>query len=373
MTKTVLLVEPRKHKIALASLMKFSSYYKNKGWRVVYVEGTQFFHLPKKVDKVIVSGVFTFDIPKLIEVTNYYVAKYQLDKEDVHVGGVSVSLMADYVKEQCPNATVYIGICEKVDQLPLDYGLYPGIDYSIIWTSRGCPRSCGFCAIPKIEGKIRYIENWENQVNMRKSKILAIDNNFTACSDEWFERVCKRLEYFGKVVDFNQSVDCRIFNEFHAKCLSKVRLECLRFSYDGKHVKEQIVRDTVELARSYGHNDIRFDVLYNWTDTPEEFWYRLYVLADLQVKAFPMKFVPLDSLDRNYVGKHWTKERLFAFHELFGRLFSYGMMGEGPNVKAIFMKGLGNSGEEFVSKLDNVFMDKKGYMDKNQLTLEQWS
>ena len=372
MTKTVLLVEPRKHKMALASLMKFSTYFSNKGYRIVYTEGVQFFGLPKHVDVVVVSSVFTFDIPKVIECVNYYGAKYQLESKNVHVGGVAVSLMYDYVNEMCPNANIHIGLCDKIDQLPLDYSLYPDIDYSIVWTSRGCVRNCGFCAIPKMEGEIRHIENWEKQINMYKPRILAIDNNFTACSNEWFERVCKRLAYFKKTVDFNQSVDCRLFTEFHAKWFSKVRLECLRFSYDGKHVSEKKVRDAVELARSYGHNDIRFDVLYNWKDTPEEFWHRLDVLCELKVKAFPMKFVPLDSLHRNYVGKHWSEIRLKAYHELFGRLFSYGMIGEGPSVRDIFHKGMGSSGSEFLEKLDNVYINEVGKIDDKQFTLDSF-
>ena len=372
MKKTVLLVEPRKHKIALASLMKFSTYFSMKGYRVVYTEGVQFFGLPKHVDKVVVSSVFTFDISKVIECVNYYKAKYQLGSSDIHVGGVAVSLMIDYVKEQCPGVDVHFGICDKIDQLPLDYDIYPDIDYSIIWTSRGCVRNCGFCAIPRIEGKIKHIENWEKQVNMYKPKILAIDNNFTACSDEWFAKVCQRLSYFGKLVDFNQSVDCRLFTEFHAKEFAKVRLECLRFSYDGKHVSEQKVRDAVGLARLYDHNDIRFDVLYNYIDTPEEFWHRLDVLCELQVKAFPMKYIPLDSLHRNYIGKHWNEIRLKAYHELFGRLFSYGMIGEGPSVRDIFHKGMGSSQEEFLEKLDEVYINDKGKIDDEQSVLDEF-
>ena len=370
MTKTVLLVDPRKMKIATLSLMKFSTYFESKGWNVVYVEGTQFFHLPKKVDKIIVTGIFTFDLPKVVEVINYYKSKYHLSNKNVHVGGIAVSLMPDYIREMCGDVNICIGICEKVDQLKLDYSIYPHIDYSIGYSTRGCVRKCLFCAVHRVEPKFIEIKDWENMINMYKPRILMLDNNFTACSNDWFAKVCQRLAYFGKTVDFNQSVDCRLFTEFHAKEFAEVRLECLRFSYDGKHVSEKKVRDAVEIARSYGHKDIRFDVLYNYTDTPEEFWHRMYVLADLQVKAFPMKYIPLDSLHRNYVGKHWNETRLKAYHELFGRLFAYGMMGEGPAVKNIFMTGMGSSGEEFLEKLDEVYIDDKGKIDDQQSVLD---
>jgi len=372
MSKTILLVDPRKMKIATLSLMKFSTYYKAKGWKVVYTEGVQFFHLPNKVDKIIVPGIFTFDLPKVVECVNYYKAKYQLEGKDVHTGGVAVSLMPDYIREKCGDIDIHVGICEIVDQLKPDYSLYPDIDYSIGYSTRGCVRKCDFCAVHKVEPKYIEIEGWESLINMNKPNIQMLDNNFTACDNEWFERVCRRLKYFNKLVDFNQSVDCRLFTEFHAEWFSKIRLECLRFSYDGKHVSEEKVRKAVEIAKSYGFNDIRFDVLYNWIDTPEEFYHRLDVLTELDTKAFPMRFVPLDSLNREYVGKHWTRNQLTAFNKIFGTGFSNGMIGNGKNARQTFQKTFGETSEEFISKLDNVYVDKRGEIKEGQHTFEKW-
>lgn len=372
MKKTVLLVDPRKMSIATLSLMKFSTYFENKGWNVSYVEGTQFFHLPKKVDKIIVTGVFTFDLPKVVEVTNYYKSKYGLDNKDVHLGGIAVSLMSDYIREMCGDVDIHFGICEKVDELKPDYSLYPDIDYSIGYSTRGCIRKCQFCAVHKVEPKFVKIEKWENMLNMNKPRIQMLDNNFTACDNEWFARVCQRLSYFGKLVDFNQSVDCRIFTEFHAENFRKVRLECLRFSYDGKHVPEKKVRKAVEIAKAYGYTDIRFDVLYDWDDTPEEFYHRLDVLTELDCKAFPMKFVPLESLNREHVGEHWTKNQLTAFNKIFGTGFSNGMIGNGKNARQTFLKTFGNNADKFVEKLNTSFVTERGEIDKNQFTLDSF-
>jgi len=373
MQKAVLLVEPRKHKLALASLMKFSTYYKRLGYRVFYVRGIQYFGLPKNINEVIVSSVFTFDLKEVVACTKYYKNHYQLQGSQVHVGGVAVSLMYNWVKEQVDDdVDIHIGLEDEIDYLPLDYNLYPDIDYSIIWTSRGCVRKCGFCAIPKIEGKLHELPNWEEQVNMNKPRIQAIDNNFTACSNEWIESVCNRLGYFDKLVDFNQSVDCRLWTEFHAEQFSKVRLECLRFSYDGKHVPEQDVRDAVKIANDYGFKDIRFDVLYNWMDTPEEFYHRLDVLTELDAKAFPMRYIPLNHLDRTYVGKHWSKEQLIAFNKVFGMGYSNGMLGNGKNSRNTFHKTFGKTSGEFIDKLNNIYVSKKGEVDKGQDTLSKW-
>lgn len=370
MKKTVLLVEPRKHKMALASLMKFSTYFSAKGYRVVYTEGVQFFGLPKKVDKVVVSSVFTFDIEKVVECVNYYKSKYQLDGSDVHVGGIAVSLMYDYVKEKCGDVDIHVGICNKIDQLPLDYSLYPDIDYSIVWTTRGCIRHCEFCAIPKFEGKLQYIDKWEKQINMNKPRILAIDNNFTAAKKDWFARVCQRLSYFGKLVDFNQSLDVRLFKEFHAQHLSKVRLLALRFSYDGLHVDRNKVIKGIELAREYKFNDIRFDVLFNFEDTPEDLYERMNLLNELDCKVFVMKYVPLNSLNRNHIGENWSKQRLGAFSKVLNSGFSRGMIGNAS--RNTFLKTFGNTSEEFIKKLDNIYIDEYDKEDKSQFTLDKW-
>lgn len=369
----VLLVEPRKHKLALASLMKFSAYFKQKGYRVFYVCGISYFNLPKHVDIAIISSVFTFDLKDVISCTKYYQEHYNLPPENVRVGGIAVSLMKDWVEEQLEGkATIHVGLDETVDQMPLDYSLYPNIDYSIIWTTRGCVRNCEFCMVPKIEGKLHYIENWERYVNVQKPRIQAIDNNFTAAKKSWFESVCNRLEYFGKTVDFNQSVDCRLFREFHAINLSKVRMECLRFSYDGDHVPEDKVRDAIEIAQGYGFNDIRFDALYNFKDTPEEFFHRLDVLNSLNCKIFPMKFVPLNYMDRDYVGENWTYNYLVAFNKLMGIGFSNGMIGNGKNSRETFITTFGANADEFVEKLKSFAVNKKGNIIEGQQTMNQW-
>ncbi|MFW6001735.1 MAG: hypothetical protein ACOCQD_00185 [archaeon] len=371
--KTVLLVEPRKHQIAPMSLMKFSTWYKRKGYRVVLVTDIAYFHIPKKVDEIVVTSVFTFDIDKVISCIKYYKNHYGLNNEDVHVGGIAVSLMPEYIREHCGNVDIHVGLHPEVENLPLDYSLYPEIDYSLAYTSRGCVRKCPWCMVPVIEGKMSYVHDWEGFINMHKPRVQFFDNNFTACKKDWIEHVCKRLKYLDKWVDFNQSLDIRLFKEFHAKWLSQIKMECLRFSYDStKTLDDQTVIDKVNLAKSYGFRDIRFDVLYNYDDTPEDFYHRLDVINSLDCKAFPMKYVPLNQTNRHYVGEHWTQNRLDAFNKLMQTGFSQGMLGNGKNSRNTFFKTFGKSGKEFVKNLDIMFIDKYGHIDDNQMTFEKF-
>jgi len=63
----------------------------------------------------------------------------------------------------------------------------------------------------------------------------------------------------------------------------------------------------IKLAKKYGFGRIHVDVLYNWNDTIEDFYYRLKEINLLGATAIPMRYVPLDRIDREYVGKNWTK------------------------------------------------------------------
>lgn len=54
-------------------------------------------------------------------------------------------------------------------------------------------------------------------------------------------------------------------------------------------------------------------VLYNYRDTPQDFYERLRINVELnqelgtQIYSFPMKYIPLTSTDRSYVSKNWNR------------------------------------------------------------------
>jgi hypothetical protein len=77
----------------------------------------------------------------------------------------------------------------------------------------------------------------------------------------------------------------------------------------------------VTLAKKYGFKNIRVDILYNWTDTPEDFYYRLKEVV-LAVNGTGgcgvlMRYAPLDRIDRmNHVGPKWTKLEVDNVHRI---------------------------------------------------------
>ena len=59
----------------------------------------------------------------------------------MHIGGSGISLSTKLPPE--------------IENLFPDYDLYPEMNYSLGYSSRGCSRNCGFCFVPKMkwEGK----------------------------------------------------------------------------------------------------------------------------------------------------------------------------------------------------------------------------
>ncbi|HWR58276.1 MAG TPA: hypothetical protein VN328_05255, partial [Thermodesulfovibrionales bacterium] len=57
-------------------------------------------------------------------------------------------------------------------------------------------------------------------------------------------------------------------------------------------------------------------ILYNFADTPDDFYERLRINVELneklgtQIYSFPMKYIPVTNKDRKFVGKHWTPRYL---------------------------------------------------------------
>ena len=74
--------------------------------------------------------------------------------------------------------------------------------------------------------------------------------------------------------------------------------------------------EKIEWAAENGFNRLSNYILYNYKDTPEDFYERLRINVELnerlgtQIYSFPMKYIPVTNKDRNFVGKRWTPKYL---------------------------------------------------------------
>lgn len=261
----ILLIEPNyKNKYPPIGLMKISTYYKKKGDFVEFHKGL----MPKlevlNFNKVFITTLFTFDFDICVQTINYYMEI--VGSEYVYVGGIAASILPERFKETIPQINILTGqlISSNVlgyddniniDILELDYDIlwdisyeYPAADSYFIYTSRGCPRKCAFCAVKTLEPQFYDCDNLIQQVKNVdlhfgiKKNLLIMDNNilysdrFDKTIDELVDlgfgkynnkiKKCNYMKYYLK------SLKRRIENGQKVSCLLKrIRRELISIKY----------------------------------------------------------------------------------------------------------------------------------------------
>lgn len=318
----ILLVEPDyETKFKPLGLMRISSMHKSKGDTVIYTKGLGGIG-SFNPDKIYITTLFTYEYPETIKTVRYYVKQYP--NSDIWVGGILASTRPDLFFNE--GVKLHHGLLPEAEKFPPDYSLFEGeMDYSLSFTSRGCRNNCSFCVVPQIEGKICHRFNWPEDINPEFKKIIFMDNNWLAKEEKdwlWDVNILKELFKKGQInnIDFNQSLDCRLFTEDKVKILKGLPINPLRFSFD--HMgQDKYFQKAIALARKYGFRGYRVDILYNWIDTIDDFYYRLKTTTLLTAgsggAAVLMRYAPLDQIDRtNYVGKNWTQREVDAVHKI---------------------------------------------------------
>ncbi|MCL2400639.1 MAG: hypothetical protein FWC91_12960 [Defluviitaleaceae bacterium] len=221
----ILLVEPNyKNKYPPVGLMKLSTYYKDKGDFVEFHKGL----LPKsevvKFDKVFITTLFTFDFDMCVQTIRYYIAI--VGSNNVYVGGIAATIMPENFLNAIPEINIIGGQLTSsnllgyddnvnIDSLMLDYDIlwdisydYAAADSYFIYTTRGCPRKCKFCAVKTLEPTFYNCNNITCQVNAVdanfgiKKQLLVMDNNILYSRQ--FSKTVATLEALGFGINNNK-------------------------------------------------------------------------------------------------------------------------------------------------------------------------
>jgi len=172
----------------------------------------------KKWDRIYITTLFTFywkQIQKSIELAKLIIK----DSNQLYVGGVAATLIPEIISEETGliiGKNIITGLLDKpgifddnniiIDEITPDYSILETLDYRypldtgfLSYMTKGCTRSCSFCAVPKLEpiykNKIsikNQIENIRNSFGDRKDLIL-MDNNVLG-SPKFKEIVSEILE-----------------------------------------------------------------------------------------------------------------------------------------------------------------------------------
>src|SRR4030042_899519 len=123
---------------------------------------------------------------------------------------------------------IFRGIHFEAERRLPDYDLVPEWNKkekaSIVFASRGCVRSCTFCGVSRIEGKLNSEKNSiKDLIWPGHTRVILFDNNFLA-SSKW-ESVLSEIQELGLAVDFNQGLDARLVIERVAKKIAEIKVD----------------------------------------------------------------------------------------------------------------------------------------------------
>lgn len=180
------------------------------------------------------------------------------------------------------------------DRIMPDYSLY-GCDYALGRFTRGCPNSCPWCVVPKMDGnEVRHVADlrdfWDGQKVVR-----LLDDNIMADADE-FCRDCEQLSKAGVKVVW-EALDIRLVTDETARALASVKPQgSIHFAWDGK-AQDAYVEPGIRLLEKHGLKPWRlmFYVLVGFNTTREYDLERIYKLRELGANPFVMPFDKSDA------------------------------------------------------------------------------
>ena len=196
----ILLIEPYyQNKFPPLGLMKIATYHRNKGDIVEFYKGEAPYLQIVKANKIYITSLFTFHYDITIKTILHY--KKYIHKDMIYIGGIAATLMAQEIEKDTGISNIIQGQLLSsnilgyddninIDELPLDYDIIDDITYDytagdnyFVYTTRGCPRKCEFCAVRILEPDFVTTNNIINQVRRvdeiygQKRNLLVMDNN----------------------------------------------------------------------------------------------------------------------------------------------------------------------------------------------------
>lgn len=258
-------------KIPNLALMKLSAWHKAQGDEV-----KMFDPLFDHPDIIYSSKVFT-------STEQYHYFPSYCDVIQAGSGDDLKTKLPDHIESVCP-----------------DYSLY-GINYAMGFATRGCIRECGFCIVPKKEGKLQAVSDIHQFWNGQR-ELMLLDNNITADSNH-FEIICKQLIKHMVQTNFCQGLDIRLMDEVKAKLLNQVKRpehNRIHFAWDSMDTEKEIITALETVIKFIKPYKIMFYVLIGWDTTEDEDLYRVEMLRSYGVDSFVMPYDKANEYQRKF-------------------------------------------------------------------------
>ena len=295
------------------ALRKLYTYYTKQGHSVEYIQSDA---MPKdEPDIMCFSPIFLFkfqgDIDRITAFRKLFPSAL------ARIGGISVSLKKDMFEQKLGNRNIeyIVGLNEEIEVCHPEYDVIPS-SFSYGFTSRGCVNRCAWCVVPKIEGAIRPLKGWENQLGSKHRRFFLMDNNLLACEIDHIESVLDAMSEHGKLIDFNQGLDCILFTKKKEELVpifEKYRdnIPQVRFSWDSKK-QDKYILPTIEILNSLKKQGVWY-LLYGFNEDIEEVHHRITVLLQNKQAIKLMRFKDINT----------GKENVLEWHDKLANYISY--------------------------------------------------
>lgn len=269
-------------KLPNLALMKLARFYRDSGNEIHFTKHVERDMLEPDYGYVYGSAIFSFSIDR--------VNKFRKQFPQAIVGG-TYDITNNKTIEQ------HLGITEN--EL-YDYSIYPHFDSSIGFTQRGCRLKCGFCVVPKKEGKPRSVNTvydiWRG--NPYPKHLHLLDNDFFGQPREQWEARIDEIKTGGFKVCLNQGINIRMIDEDSAKALSSIpyyddsfKVRRLYTAWDNLGDEERFFRG-VDILENHGIPPSNLMVYmligYDKRETWERIMYRFEKMTVRNIRPYPM-------------------------------------------------------------------------------------
>jgi hypothetical protein len=269
-------------KLPNLALMKLARHYRGLGSELHFTKQVERDMLEPEYHHVYGSAIFDFSADR--------VARFVKAFPDAVIGGTHNLANMRTVED-------HLGITETESY---DYSIYPRFDGSIGFTQRGCRLKCGFCVVPRKEGKPRSVNTiasiWRGDPHPRHIHLL--DNDFFGQPrDQWEARI-DEIKSGGFKVCWNQGINIRMIDDVSASALASVgcwddsfKTRRLYTAWDSLGDEERFFRGVRTLERHGIHPRnllVYMLVGYDRRETWERVFYRFNKMTALEIRPYPM-------------------------------------------------------------------------------------
>jgi hypothetical protein len=270
-------------KLPSLALMKLSAWHKAQG-DVVHFSRSLYRSLTEpSYDRVYGSAIFSFSAKR--------VERLKAEFPGAIVGGT-----------HDPGNMVTVEDIVGHDFSGLDYSHWPDFTASLGFTQRGCRLKCGFCVVPRKEGKPRSVSTiadiWRGKRWPKHLHLL--DNDFFGQPEEQWQARIEEIRAGNFKVCFNQGINVRLITPEAAAALASVHYTDVQFKTRRLYTAWDNIGDEavffrgVEILAQAGippsHLMAYMLVGYDRRETWERVLHRFHRMAQIGVRPFPMVY-----------------------------------------------------------------------------------